>query len=275
MTSQLIIRSISTPRLSSYKKFFACPTDESCIPYYRWNQALSSELYILLSTIEICLRNKIHIALSEEVSVKFNKDQPISSNFCWYDYFNFIEVDKHGNKKTDRKGQFIYTETGNAFRKITHKRDKNLGLLPQIVISKLEFGKWSYVLSAKKYENGDLIDWNTLFPLIFPHFIDIKPNKHQIIIERIKDVKNWRNRLAHLEPVWKFSDVKHRITGKVLVKEPTNKQEIIQRLNKEVRKSMDLLLWLCLETHDHYKLTDSYKNLIFLISDKGLTKFTA
>lgn len=274
MTTPRIIKSISTPRLSSYKNIFGFATEEECIPYYRWNQSLSSELYILLSTIEICLRNKIHETLSEEASLKFTGS--INNNFSWYDHFFFVEVDQKGKKKTDRSGNDIYTETGKAFRKITHnKRGVNLNRLPQIVISKLEFGKWSYVLSAKKYDNGDLIDWNKLFPLIFPHFVGMEPTKHQIIIDRIKVVKGWRNRLAHLEPVWKFSDVKDPVTGKVLVKEPKNQEEVLKRLNRETRRTMELLFWLCSDTHEHYRVSNSYNNLISLISHEGITKFSS
>jgi len=273
MTTQPIINSISLPRLSSYKSTFNCTNDEDCISYYRWNQALSSELYILLSNIEICLRNKIHTILSEEVSFKIT--ELTNSNFSWYDHFSFVDVDKHGNTKTDRSGNVIYTETGKAFRKITHnKRGVNLNHLPQIIISKLEFGKWSYVLVAKKYDDGNLIDWNKLFPLIFPNFTGLDPSKHQIILDRIKVVRAWRNRLAHLEPVWKFSDVKDSITGHILILEPRNQLEVTQRLNAEIRRAVELLLWLCVDTHDHYKLTKSYKNLQGLISNEGITNFS-
>jgi hypothetical protein len=273
MTIQGIIKSISSSRLSSYRKIFGCSTDEDCIHYYHWNQALSSELYILMSTIEICLRNKIHIALSEEVSFKFTG--LINSNFSWYEHFSFVELDKDENPKIDRNGNDIFTETGKAFRKITHKGKRNLNLLPQIIISKLEFGKWSYVLSAKKYDNGALIDWNKLFPIIFPHFIGMDPDKHhQVIIDHIKVVKNWRNRVAHLEPVWKFSDVKDMITGNVLVPEPTNQLEVLKRLKAEVRRALNLLSWLCVDTLGHYKSTKSYQQLLHLISHDGITDFS-
>lgn len=273
MTTQPIITSISLPRLSSYKTIFCCTSEEDCIHYYRWNQALSSELYILLSNIEISLRNRIHTVLSEEVSFKFNN--LINNNFSWYDHFNFIELDRQGNPKTDRNGNFIYTETGKAFRKITHnKRGINLNLLPQIIISKLEFGKWSYVLLAKKYNNGDLIDWNKLFPLIFPNFVGLDSSKHQTIIDRIKAVKSWRNRLAHLEPVWKFSDIKHPVTGQILISEPRNQLEVTQRLNAEIRRTVELLFWLCTDTHDHYRVTKSYQNLQDLITNEGITNFS-
>jgi hypothetical protein len=46
----------------------------------------------------------------------------IDSNFAWYDHFSFVEVDRNGNPKRDRSGNDIFTETGKAFRKITHNR---------------------------------------------------------------------------------------------------------------------------------------------------------
>jgi len=271
MTTPSLIKSISSPRLSSYKNIFSCPDDESCFPYYLWNQKLSSELYVLMSNIEICLRNKVHNVLSEAVSLKFTG--VINSNFSWYDHFSFIEIDRNGNRRLDRNGNEIFTETGKAFRKITHNRERNLNLLPQIIISKLEFGKWSYVLSAKKYNNGDLIDWNALFPLLFPYFIGVDPSKHQSIIERIKVVRSWRNRLAHLEPVWKFKDIKDPVTGRVLVRSPSNPTEVIRRLNAEIRRALELLLWLCVDTHTHYKASESYEKLLFWASHDGISEF--
>lgn len=147
--------------------------------------------------------------------------------------------------------------------------------MPQIIVSKLEFGKWTYVLSAKKYNNGDLIDWHKLFPIIFQNFTDMVPDKHhQMIIHRIKAVKDWRNRLAHLEPVWKFSDVKEKGTGKILIYEPTNQVEVIKRLNNEIRYALQLLSWLCPDTLEHYKATKSYQRLLHLASNDGIREFS-
>lgn len=273
MSEPCIIQSISSYRLSSYRKIFRCSTDEDCIHYYHWNQALSSELYILLSTIEVCLRNKIHVALSEEVSLKVTGT--IESNFTWYEYFNFAEMGHNGEPKVDHKGRTIYTETGKAFRKITHKGDRNLNLLPQIIVSKLEFGKWPYVLLAKKYNDGTLIDWHKLFPIIFPNFTNMVPDKHHhMIIDHIKVVRDWRNRLAHLEPVWKFGDVKDQVTGKVKLHEPTNQAEVIKRLNTEIRRSLQLLSWLCIYTLEHYKATKSYQRILHLASNDGINDFS-
>lgn len=262
MTYLGIISSISTSRLSSYKKVFECSCEAEAINYYYWNQAISSELYVLLHTIEVCLRNKIHVALSKEVSLKVTGK--IQDNYPWYTQFSFIDTSK---------GQDVLTETGRAFKKITHnKKGKDLRLLPQIIISRLEFGKWSYVLSAKKYGDGNHINWESLFPLIFSNFIGMDSNKHQMLIERIRVINKWRNRVAHLEPVWKFGDIKK--DGKVIIPEPVNQNEVVKRFNAELRRAIDLLLWLCPDTHTHYVGTQSYKRLKELATAKNISTFS-
>lgn len=247
MTTSSIIQSISSPRLSSYKEIFDCADDATCFSYYLWNQRLSSELYILFSTIEICLRNRIHIVLSEEVSLKFTNK--VNSNFNWYDYFDFTKNDK---------GDFL-NELGRKLHSITHEKKRNLNLLPQVVISQLSFGNWNFLISyTKKYKNGDSIEWKKLFPLIFPN-----SKKSNIIInQRVKLVRCWRNRISHLEPAWKFSDVKDPKTQAIKLVAPQNKNEVIQRLNQEINLSVQLLSWLCTETYEHYKGNEFYEKLL-------------
>ncbi|WP_104499372.1 Abi family protein [Acinetobacter indicus] len=268
-----VINSISSPRLSSYMTFFGCATEQDCMHYYFWNQALASELYILLGTIEVCLRNKIHDALCVEVSSKINNGV-IDHNFAWYDHIDFYEKKRNGTNKTDRNNNPIYNDTGIGFRKITHKGQRCLNRPPQVVVSKLEFGKWPYVLTAKWYLDGSNVDWVKVFPAIFPNFSNMALSYHDFIIERIKSTCKWRNRLAHLEPVWKFGAVVEKGTGKVLVEEPKNQDEVIKRLNREIRNALQLLSWLCTDTAEHYQSTSSYQNLLHLASIKGIREFS-
>lgn len=274
MTKHGVIKSISSPRLSSYVTFFGCSSEQDCIHYYFWNQALASELYILLGNIEVSLRNSIHDALSKEVSSKLN-DGVINDNFSWYEHIDFYEKNKNGITRLDRNNEPVLNETGKGFRKITHKKGGQcLNRPPQVVVSKLEFGKWPYVLTAKWYKDGSFIDWNKLFPLIFPNMRKMNHSQHALIVERVKFTSKWRNRLAHLEPVWKFSAVIENGTGRILVKEPSNQDEVIKRLNREIRNSVQLLSWLCEDTAEHYVGTTSYQRLLHLASHDGIREFS-
>lgn len=273
MTKHGVIKSISSPRLSSYLTFFGCASEEDSIHYYFWNQSLSSELYILLSNIEVCLRNRIHDALSEQVSFKFNNGAT-DNNFSWYEHIDFYEKNKDGSTRLDRYNNPLYTETGRAFRKITHNGKNCLNRPPQVVVSKLEFGKWPHVITAKWYKNGDLVDWNSIYPTVFLGFKNMEHEHHDFIIERVKGACKWRNRLAHQEPVWKFSTVKERGTGTVLVEEPRTQKEVIKRLNREIRNNVQLLSWLCEDTAEHYINTASYRSLLHLASHNGISEFS-
>jgi len=259
---QLRLINISTTRLSSYRDKFQCIDDAGALKYYYWNQSLSSELYILLHNIEVCLRNSIHIALSKEVSKKITGEEQTS--YPWYKHFNFIDNVKRPNS---------LNKTGEAIRLITHKNGVDLNLPPHTVVSSLEFGKWKYILKAKRYDDNTAIEWDKIYPLIFPNFKNHRsPHKRDEILKRLDNIRNWRNRVAHLEPAWKFKDVKNE-TGKVKLHEPKNKSEIKQRLNSELRRSLDLLNWLCIESYNFYIATKSYQRLLILTQLENVEDF--
>lgn len=186
----------------------------------------------------------------------------------WYQHIDFYEKDSEtGSTRRDRNGRPILNETGKGFKKLKGKQ-------PQVIVSKLEFGKWPYVLQSKWYQDSSSIDWVKVFPAIFPYFQNMSYKSHDLIIERIKTACRWRNQLAHLEPVWKFGAVIENGTGRILVPEPRNQKEVIKRLNKEIRLCVQLLSWLCEETERHYKETASYKRLLQLASHEGISDFS-
>ena len=52
------------------------------------------------------------------------------------------------------------------------------------------------------------------------------------------------------------------------------KDEVIKRLNREIRNALQLLSWLCTDTAEHYQSTSSYQNLLHLASIKGIREFS-
>ena len=254
------INSISSPRLSSYRTIFNCPTDPEALKFYFWNQAVTSELYVLLHNIEICLRNRIHEVLSLEAS------NQVSHNYAWYDQFDFTIPNA-----TNRNGQPKLSKTGEAIAKvITDLQTKGKALTPQNVICNIEFGKWYYILKTTKYKNGNPIDWNTSYPLIFKNYSNFSKSGRSALFSRVDEVRLLRNRVAHLEPVWKFSTKK--VNGKI-VAAPTNYNDVMLRLNEEISWAVNVLNWLCNDSHDHYIHTNSYRRLRILVTDPGIMYF--
>lgn len=260
---------ISTHRLSSYKKSFNCGSDEEALLYYYWNQALSAEIYVLLHNIEICLRNRMHTALSLYVS-QLNKAS--SDNYNWYDFLDFDVPCK------EDPSQIVLGETGSAMESAKRKlRQKKMKITPQNVVSNVEFGAWRHILSTSHCHNLSpnnrraLIEWDKINPQIFAHYKDIgNRNKRILVMDRLREIGLLRNRMAHLEPVWKY---KKRVIGNNTIREPSTILEIFSNLNQEIAATVRFLSWLCSDTHDFYIKTMSYNNLQQLIQYKNIANF--
>lgn len=254
------INSISNARLSFYKSIFQCGSDQEALRYYYWNQAVSAELYVLLHNLEVCLRNRIH----EELSLALSNQT--SSNYAWYDQFDF------SLPGFDRFGQPNLTITGKSIDKVKGElTTKGKPLTPQNIICNLEFGKWPHILKTRNLKNGTAIDWATFFPAIFPQYNHSSKRLRKRLFERLEEVRLLRNRVAHLEPVWKFDS--KTINGSH-VPAPTDLGTVLNRLNKEISWTINVLEWLCTDTHKHYIQTNSFRKLRMLVSDPGTLYFS-
>lgn len=253
------INSISAMRLSSYRTIFACENQDA-LKYYYWNQAVSAELYVLLHNIEICLRNKIHETLSLAVTNQQSK------NFAWYDRFDFSKKD------LDRFGQPNQTKTGYAIKKVKDDLiDKGKSVTPQNVISNLEFGKWAFLIKTKKLKDGSNIDWATCYPLIFSNYSNFSIQGRASLFSRLDEVRLLRNRVAHLEPVWKFGS---KTVNGTIIPVPHDLDSVINRLNKEISWIVNVLEWICPDSYNHYVQTNSYRKLRILVSAIGINYFS-
>lgn len=253
--------SISLPRLSTYKSIFGSSTEIEALKFYYWNQAVSAELYVLLHNLEICFRNRIHEVLSLEASLQASK------NFAWYDQFDFSISGNTSN------GKPRLSKTGEAIDKVkTDLQKKGKQLTPQNIICNLELGKWTYILKTRNFKNGSAIDWKKLFPLIFRNYSNFSTKKGlSSLFSRLEEVRLLRNRIAHLEPVWKFGS---KTVNGTTVNAPTNTGQVIARLNKEITWTTHVLEWICKDSYNHYIGTNSYRKLRILVSDPGVVYFS-
>lgn len=258
-----LVDTISAPRLNTYITSFSC-SENSALDKYHWNQALSSELYVLLHNIEVCLRNRIHTALSLYTS-EVNK-VAITDNYNWYDFFNFEIPDKKDRSKK------ILGETGKAIELAKKKlRRKKLPENPQNVISNIDFGTWRHVLTINSLIDNKTIQWSKITPKIFIYYKDINNSKkRRLLMDRLREIGLLRNRVAHLEPVWKY---KQRTIGENVIAEPKTPEEIFSNLQKEIMANVRFLKWLCEETHDFYVKTASFQRLQALTKEDYMKDF--
>lgn len=259
-----LVNAISIPRLNTYKTSFNCNDDIEALKYYYWNQALSAEIYVLLHNIEICLRNRIHVALSLNIS-EVNREI-LSDNYKWYDFFDFDVPNK------DDPTKMVLGGTGKAIasakRKLNQKRMRET---PQNIISNIDFGAWRHILMTSHCKNGIVIDWDKINPKIFVHYGHIgNRQKRQAVMERLREIGLLRNRVAHLEPVWKYKE--RKIAGRK-ISEPSSIDEIFSNLKQEIAATVRFMSWVCVDTHNFYTKTESYKKLQKLIQHQEIENF--
>ncbi len=236
------VEALSSPRLSNYRRFFGTACDRAAYGLYCWNDAISGELARILALAEIALRNQLHFALSR----RFGAGTGTSA-----DWYNHLALDPKSME---------------AVRKVTHhmiRASQTLQNVPRTpvpspddVISKLTFGFWPHLLDVRSTVSGAALQWSEILTEAFPghrhsslNFWDKQRNRDSLYA-RIDYCKDLRNRIAHLEPVWKSGPLfeerrarpnrpPRRVKGP-----PATPTEAIARLQLSYDRALELLSWL-------------------------------
>ena len=184
--SSLLEQIVSKPRLDSYRGYWKVNADVA-VGLYMWNGEVCSELSKLLSYLEISLRNSIHRELS------LNASGGTSASCHWWDIH-------HAALKPE------------ARKLVKRVRDKapHLTLSPDEIVSRLTFGFWPNIFTwlAKQFPTlpAKILPSHPLsLPGASPNWFSL-PDRHGACLELL-EFSDTRNRIAHHEPLWKFSDV--------------------------------------------------------------------
>ncbi|NMD51502.1 Abi family protein [Shewanella sp. DNRA4] len=205
-----IIKTLSIPRLSTYKKPNLCDaSDEQSLGLYVWNKQLSGLFYPVLQVLEVSLRNAINNAY-----IEYNENS-IKANFPEPDWITEItKIDPFWFRSS-------YTLQNNrpAFQQIK-KAEADLNregkaITPDNLIAKLTFGFWVHLTdrnhrSSQAPANPPIIElWPKLNSLVFPYAKDLNGTPLSInhISANLFQINILRNRIAHHEPIWNATDL--------------------------------------------------------------------
>ena len=143
---------------------------------YALNTRLSEALYTPLQVLEVTLRNRIHVVLTE------------ARHDRWFDDDGFLLVE-------------------NQIRQLAKVReessDQGTEPAPGHIVSSLTFSFWTSML-ARAYEDM----WQTTLNRIARRE-DGKGLRRQALSHPLKSIRNLRNRVAHHEPILHWSLCKH------------------------------------------------------------------
>ncbi len=185
-----IKKSISSARLSTYRNHSAS-NNVQLIANYVLNAKISENFYFLLQNFEVALRNAIYDA--------FKKHYPIRDFF--FTHANNPRRDRYQRRQEnhDRECWKMICGAKHNLRNTTLNDGK--------IIAELNFGFWTKLLLStdSKYTNM----WRAIFSDVFPHYqIQNSVDRDKNIVGRkINDIRIFRNRIFHYEPVFNQSNL--------------------------------------------------------------------
>ena len=242
MPYQAFLETLSAPRSGVYKRVFRTQTPEETCGAVMWGQSMSMALQSLMLTFEVTLRNRIHVSMSRQATE--GTPNPVDS-YAWYDH-------QLGMHKLE----------GETFQKVERVLcdEQQVRLVvqpsPDRVVARLSFGVWPNVLE-QQLPTG-VVEART-FRDVFANY-PRKPRQHwnhaenrKAAVDKVKDVKGWRNRIAHCKPVW--TEGWYRNSGN------QHWTEVLDRVKARRSEMLEVLSWMCPQTVAVYKL--SYSGRLF------------
>jgi Abi-like protein len=256
---------LSAPRLASYRNFFTPTTNQELYGIYCWNDAISIRFMRLIGIIEILMRNRFHRELSKFAHCPTSFGTNTSNN--WYRY---IVTDNTQTAKQLKK------KSGNSLSSSVPAHQ---------VIAGMTFGFWHNLLNIAATPSGLPIPWKTIIPGIFSDHPQKSPghwkkeHHRDQLFARLAYVNDFRNRIAHFEPLWKFGNLKDewltRPAHPVAVVEgpPADVTNSLRRLKLCYDRCLQLLGWLSKDRAADYKRSENHFSLEWLFTKGGLDHY--
>lgn len=182
ITIQELTSVLSPARLGAYS--LGADADSSdAVARYLWNSHLCARFQPALHALEVTLRNALFDASEAHVNTT---GRTYGSVQCWLDVHPPL---------LDNRAVSAVTEAKRLLGNRPHT--------PGRLIAKMSFGFWTS-LFHRPYEHGNKNGpqlWPRLIPTVFPN-ITRKFANRQAIADKLKSIREFRNRIAHHEPIW-------------------------------------------------------------------------
>ncbi len=234
---------ISNNRLDSYAPVLKTKNRAESLRAYYWNKALAASLYPAIQCLEVTLRNAIDRAI---------KNNPPQQNMYAVNDWWFKNLAIYiGNKKFPAADRF---HSNGSIKKFTWEEqqitkvtkgfiNKNVSYNSSKIIAGLDFGFWTNLLSTSYVDTGSsTLLWPNLLADVFPN----APATIQLadIRSKMDRVREFRNRISHHEPVWKFYYLHPGTLKPDYAKPVFGRAASIGLLTKQFEEILELIEWI-------------------------------
>jgi hypothetical protein len=254
---------ISSPRLESYRVVLKLNDQQEILRAYYWNMAVSATIYPLIHTLEITLRNSLDLAVQGNHKPVIKSRKPCYK--CNPEWFKLMVTEKQNSKiskmnkaqqsewvdaKSGRRKKYSTSE--NLIKKVTREIKKGKPHpKPEDILSNLPFGFWTTLLGSdyEDYTNKHLI-WPDLFQFVFPNAPIGYSRKN--VEEHFNLIREFRNRFAHHEPIWKFFN-RNPLDKTIDYTSPVfGLNASLSLLNKQYDDMLEVVKWMSLDSYNSF-----------------------
>jgi hypothetical protein len=235
-----IRRVLSDSRVNAYQHFFTNHSEQEIYGVYLWNMALSGAIYPLLQAAEIALRNAInHAAVSKYGDY-------------WHEHIAHTKINPNKDNENYTKLKNCFNQAAKAVIKADNLTRLNNGqqVHPQSyrpnfnkVVSVTTFATWEYALHHCFFGVGrQNYLWPNKSKLAFKNrpSSNIK-NTHIDLFDLVSEIRPFRNRLSHHEPLWKGVNVIDENGAIIYLNNKIDKiEQLINIIDDEKVKYLDL-----------------------------------
>jgi hypothetical protein len=187
-----LVQALAPARLAPYRS--RCTTDQEAVCLYLHNLHLSRELYPVLNSVEVALRNRIHTA----ATAHFGSPD-------WFRDARLLRLEWRQRNKVEEVQDNFWRELHLPVRQI---RQGSLPLPPPANaddhVAALTFGFWTALLSGpyerRLWDGARVTTSPNLIPAVFPH----APRADRVratIFPLVDRLRKLRNRVSHNEPI--------------------------------------------------------------------------
>jgi hypothetical protein len=222
----IIQNTISEPRIETYRNFFDKHSTEEIYGIYLWNKTLCGAIYPLLQACEVALRNAINTSAVNRFGA------------YWYNSLSHTQHNGRDNFNYSNLVSNFERAKDNVVKKLNKQR-RNNGQQPlrhgykpdfNLVVAATDFSTWEFALHTCHYRvNNNSYLWPKQTKKSFKNWPHQSSYDTQVeLYDIVSELRPFRNRLSHHEPLWKGISV-------------TTEKEALAYVNQKIDKIESLI----------------------------------
>lgn len=230
---QDILDKISEPRLAKYRTVFQLNSDDHAYAVYLWNKMLAGAMIPIMQSIEVSLRNSINMAIQQDPrgygrlwfrNIYREGDLPSNFEKCHHQIVNRYTSHDLDALKENKDPNYKRILNSTYERKIKKGYPSAKKSYNQHIVGNMMLGSWVVLLNTDYVDNTHKTKlWPNLTGAVFPNAIGAEKDN---LFAIYNDIRLFRNRVSHNEPLWK----------------PTTSGDLITDSTRQMNQRYDSLL---------------------------------